>query len=197
MAVRTIVEPVAMTTNALEAHILDIRLLLPYSWLWHSFSRRILSGTSNSIAGARRRLYVSYVFGLSNTFGFCPISNSIYRVATNHKLAAPVCFIQLSAPSITMYAMTIMAQPSKHREQELEASSEVMSHFEEIHRDMYLPMQHFMMILSLIGMVSVLHSLWARWPTFRLREFSPAHIGTYQTVANKSPLAPAYGFIAG
>jgi hypothetical protein len=45
MAVRTIVEPVAMTTNALEAHIFDVRLLLPYSWLWPSFSRRILSGT--------------------------------------------------------------------------------------------------------------------------------------------------------
>jgi hypothetical protein len=83
-------------------------------------------------------------------------TNSIYRVAKNHKIAAPVCFIQLSAPSITMYAMTIMAQPSQHREQQLEESPELMTKFFEVHRDLYLPMQHCMMILSLIGMVSVL-----------------------------------------
>lgn len=117
---------------------------------------------------------------------------SIYRVVMNHKIAAPVCFIQLSAPSITMYAMTIMAQPSRLREQQLEASPALMTHFQELHRDLYLPVQHFMMILSLVGMVSVLHSLWARWPKFRLKEFSPAHVAFVFPLLSHTNAVQAY-----
>ena len=53
------------------------------------------------------------------------------RVGTNLKIAAPVCFIGLSAPSITMYAMTIMAQPSRPREIIIEEDPVLMEHFGE------------------------------------------------------------------
>jgi hypothetical protein len=76
-----------------------------------------------------------------------------------------------------MYAMTIMAQPSTTTQAEdIQVSSESRMQFQKLHRQFYLPVQHFMMILSLIGMVSVLHSLWVRWSGFRRRPFSPAHM---------------------
>jgi len=98
-----------------------------------------------------------------------------FTVFINPKISAPVCWIQLSAPSITLYAMTIMQQPGPQREKELEADADLMAQFFQLHHDSYLPLQHFMMILSLVGLVSVLHSLWMRWPQFKTKEFSPAH----------------------
>jgi hypothetical protein len=80
----------------------------------------------------------------------------IYRAAVNHKIAAPVCFISLSAPSITMYAMTIMAQPSPERISEMADAPDIRVWWHEIHRKVYLPVMHFMFFLSLIGMASSL-----------------------------------------
>lgn len=57
----------------------------------------------------------------------------------------------------------------------LEESPALDDHFMQIHERLYMPAMHFMMILSLVGMVSALHSLWCRWDTFKLKSFSPAH----------------------
>jgi Voltage-dependent anion channel len=119
-------------------------------------------------------------------------NKSLYRVIMNHKIAAPVCFIQLSAPSITMYAMTIMAQPSREHELQLESTPELLTRFQQIHRDLYLPVMHCMMVLSLVGMVSVLHSLWARWPQFRRKEFSPAHVAFVFPLLSHANAVQAY-----
>lgn len=69
-----------------------------------------------------------------------------------------------------------MAQASRQREKEIEASPTQMEIFYDMHHDEYIPVQHAMMALSLLGMVSVLHSLWARWPSFKHKNFSPAHM---------------------
>eukprot|EP00529_Nitzschia_sp_RCC80_P011320 CAMPEP_0113521452 /NCGR_PEP_ID=MMETSP0014_2-20120614/44648_1 /TAXON_ID=2857 /ORGANISM="Nitzschia sp." /LENGTH=615 /DNA_ID=CAMNT_0000419413 /DNA_START=470 /DNA_END=2315 /DNA_ORIENTATION=+ /assembly_acc=CAM_ASM_000159 len=112
-------------------------------------------------------LCVTYLFG---TFLL-----AIYRAYTNMKISAPVCFISLSAPSITMYAMTTMAQPSPEREAILEASPELTTRWDEIHRNSFIPAMHFMMFLSMLGFASSLHSLARRWDEFKLKPFSPAH----------------------
>jgi hypothetical protein len=80
----------------------------------------------------------------------------IYRAAVNHKITAPVCFIGLSAPSITMYAMTIMGQPSPERISEMIDTPDLRTRWNDIHRRMYLPVMHFMMFLSLVGFASSL-----------------------------------------
>lgn len=123
-------------------------------------------------------------------FTMYPIS--LYRVAFTKKIAAPVCFIQLSAPSITMYAMTIISQPSRQREEQLEASPALLQHYYEMHHRLYLPIQHFMMILSLIAMVSVLQSLYARWPKFSQHQFSPAHIAFVFPILSHTNAVQAY-----
>jgi hypothetical protein len=97
-------------------------------------------------------------------------------VALNKKIAAPVCWIQLSAPSIALYAATIISQPSAKEEIEIQNSSASNESYHEQMHDHYLQFQHFMMSLSILGMVSALHSLWARWDKFREKEFSPAHL---------------------
>ena len=114
------------------------------------------------------------------------------RVATNHKIAAPVCFIGLSAPSITMYAMTIMAQPSRHREEMIEADPNLMQRFEHIHHVLYVPVMHCMMAFSLMGMASALHSLYQRWPTFKYKEFSPAHFAFIFPILSHTNAVQAY-----
>jgi hypothetical protein len=118
--------------------------------------------------------------------------SSIYRAFYNHKIAAPVCFISLSAPSITMYAMTIMAQPRPDGEMLFETSPEFATRFDEIHRMLYLPVQHGMMILSLIGFASSLHCLWARWPQFSRKEFSPAHVAFIFPILSHTNAVQAY-----
>jgi hypothetical protein len=55
-----------------------------------------------------------------------------------------------------MYAMTIIGQPTLEREAELQRSPEVKAQWHEIHRLMYLPVMHTMMLLSLIGFASSL-----------------------------------------
>ena len=117
---------------------------------------------------------------------------SVYRAWWNHKIAAPVCFISLSAPSITMYAMTIMAQPSPQREAMLEASPELETRFDEMHREIYLPVQHCMMVLSLLGLISALHCLYTRWPEFQKKEFSPAHVAFIFPLLSHTNAVQAY-----
>ena len=101
---------------------------------------------------------------------------SVIRVALSKKIAAPVCWIQLSGPSITLYALTILAQPSHHTEALLQDDSELSKEYRDTMHAFYMPVQHFMFLLSLIGCVSAVHSLIVRWPKFREIDFSPAHV---------------------
>jgi len=77
--------------------------------------------------------------------------------------------MQMSAPAVSLYALTIMAQPSFEEEQP------DVTNFQKVHRMVYLPCMHVMCALSLLGMAASLHSLYDRWPDFKRKEFSPAH----------------------
>ena len=52
---------------------------------------------------------------LSLNFFFFPIS--LIRVVVNKKISATVAWMQMSAPAVSLYALTIMAQPSFEEEQ--------------------------------------------------------------------------------
>merc|ERR1712021_104655 len=91
---------------------------------------------------------------LSLNFFFFPIS--LIRVAVNKKISATVAWMQTSAPSISLYALTIMAQPS------FEEENPDVTNFQRVHRMIYLPCMHFMCGLSLIGFFASCHSLWSR-----------------------------------
>lgn len=104
---------------------------------------------------------------LSLNFFFFPIS--LIRVATNKKISATVAWMQMSAPAVSLYSLTIMAQPS------FEEEYPDITNFQRVHRLVYLPCMHVMCALSLLGMAASLFSLWVRWPDFSRKEFSPAH----------------------
>lgn len=122
------------------------------------------------------RLIESEHCQLAVVFFFAIFFVSVARVALNQKIAAPVAWIGLSAPSITMYALTLVSQPNRYREAVLESDAMLLL---KNHDDMaryYLPLQHFMMILSLIGLLSAVSALVVRWETFSRKPFSPAHV---------------------
>ena len=104
---------------------------------------------------------------LSLNFFFFPIS--LIRVIANKKISATVAWMQTSAPSVSLYALTIMAQPSFEEEQP------DVTNFQHVHRMVYLPCMHVMCVLSLLGMAASIHSLYDRWADFKQKEFSPAH----------------------
>lgn len=97
-------------------------------------------------------------------------------MALNHKIAAPVCWIQLSAPSITLYALTLISQPTQQEKALFEQSQQAKEQFHMLLTNYYLPTQHLFMTLTLLGLASAVHSLYVRWPTFKTKPFSPAHI---------------------
>eukprot|EP00977_Amphora_coffeiformis_P009292 scaffold2103_cov185-Amphora_coffeaeformis.AAC.37 len=117
---------------------------------------------------------------------------TLYRVARNDKIALPVCFIQLSAPSITMYAITLWAQSFPGQDIILNADPVKMATFVDLHRRFYLPVQHFMLILSLLGMVSIVHALLVRWHSFMAKEFSPAHVALVFPILSHTNAIQAY-----
>lgn len=104
---------------------------------------------------------------LSLMFFFFPIS--LIRVAANKKISATVGWMQMGAPAISLYALTIMAQPSFEQEQP------DVTNFQRMHRMVYLPCMHVMCALSILGAGASIHSLYVRWPEFKQKEFSPAH----------------------
>jgi len=109
-----------------------------------------------------------FLMAMSMLFLVCFFPVSLFRVTCNRKISAQVCWIQMSAPSIALYALTIMAQPT------FEAEHPDVTNFQKIHRMVYLPMMHFMFFLSVIGALSSVQSLVVRWDTLRKKEFSPA-----------------------
>jgi hypothetical protein len=75
----------------------------------------------------------------------------------------------MSAPNVSLYAVTIMAQPS------FEEENPDINSFQRVHRMVYLPCMHFLFFLCLLGMTASVYSLIARWKEFRKMPFSPAH----------------------
>lgn len=91
----------------------------------------------------------------------------------------------MSAPNVSLYALTIMAQPSFEEEQP------DINAFQRVHRmgtylvflgstltqllPVYLPVMHFLFFLCILGMTASVYSLVARWKEFRGLRFSPAH----------------------
>ena len=92
----------------------------------------------------------------------------------------------MGAPAISLYALTIMAQPSF-----LEEHPDV-TRFQKVHRMVYLPCMHFMAALSVIGFFASVHSLWMRWTEFRKKEFSPAHAAFCFPVLSHANAIQAY-----
>ena len=78
--------------------------------------------------------------------------------------------MQMSAPNVSLYALTIMAQPS------FEEEHPDITSFQRIHRKIYLPMMHVLFALCLLGMAASILSLAMRWQEFKKLRFSPAHI---------------------
>ena len=106
----------------------------------------------------------------------CLLLFSVARVALNKKIAAPLTWITLSAPSITLYGLTLVAQPTPYKEELLGSENVLQLHNNDWMIKHYMPFQHFMMILSLVGLASALHGLISRWEGFRKKPFSPAHV---------------------
>jgi hypothetical protein len=75
----------------------------------------------------------------------------------------------MSAPSIALYSLTIMAQPPFKEEYP------DITQFERVHRMVYIPVMHFLFATALLGAMSSVQSLAARWETFSRKPFSPAH----------------------
>jgi hypothetical protein len=77
--------------------------------------------------------------------------------------------MQMSAPNVALYAVTIMAQPS------FEEENPDINQYQRLHRKYYLPFMSFLFGLCLLGAVASIHSLVVRWHDFRKLPFSPAH----------------------
>ena len=132
-------------------------------------------------------LLVLCFFYFLNLYGI-----TLFRVAVNQKIALPVCYIQLSAPNITMYAVTLWAQSFPGQDTILNADPVRMSSFLDLHRRFYLPVQHFMLALSLLGMISIVHATIVRWKVFMAKEFSPAHIALVFPILSHTNAIQAY-----
>ena len=104
---------------------------------------------------------------LSLNFFFFPLS--LFRVAVNKKISATVGWMQMSAPNVSLYALTLMAQPS------FEEEHPDINRFQKVHRMVYLPVMHFFFGLCILGMIASVVSLIVRWPVFKHVPFSPAH----------------------
>jgi len=111
---------------------------------------------------------ISKKIALAMLFLFFPVS--VIRVSLNKKISAPVCWIQASAPAISLYAFTIVAQP------DVQLSPAGMTKLAKLNRLVYMPCMHFMFFLTMLGISSSVQSLLMRWKTFRTKEFSPAHM---------------------
>jgi hypothetical protein len=130
-------------------------------------------GTSRAITDVDTSVYtLNLLFlwlqiSLSLNFFFFPIS--LIRVAFNKKISATVGWMQMSAPNISLYALTIMAQPS------FEEEHPDINNFQKMHREIYLPLMHLLFGLCIVGMGASVSSLVVRWKEFRKLPFSPAH----------------------
>ena len=64
---------------------------------------------------------------------------SLYRIHTNDKISAPVCWVQLSGPAVVLYGFTIFSQPGSDEDDlalQVQANKE---HFFRVHEKYYMP----------------------------------------------------------
>lgn len=138
-----------------------------------------------------------FLMAISLTLNFFFFPVSLIRVAMNRKISATIGWMVMSAPNISLYALTIMAQPS------FEEEHPDITGFQKMHRQVYLPLMHVLFGLCLLGMVAAVTSLVVRWPEFRKVPFSPAHaafccptlshvnaIQAYRTAINSFSILP-------
>ena len=96
---------------------------------------------------------------------------SLFRVWTVQKISAPVCWIQISGPSIVLYTLTLLAQPSSFTvESNLDPDKYLL-----MHRKFYLPCMHVMFVLCVVGVISSVVGLCQRWNMIVNKPFTPAH----------------------
>lgn len=102
---------------------------------------------------------------------------ALYRVHSNNKISAPVCWVQLSGPAVVLYGVSIFGQPGSDEDEiRLASSQENIQQFTSAHRTFYMPVMHFFFACCMVSMVSALYCLSVRFKRFREKEFSPAHV---------------------
>jgi hypothetical protein len=121
---------------------------------------------------------------LSLNFFFYPIS--LVRVGLNEKISATVGWMLMSAPNVSLYALTIMAQPS------FEEEEPDINNYQKVHRMVYLPYMHFLFGLCITGMFASMNSLRVRWKEFQKVKFSAAHATFCFPIVSHSTAVQAY-----
>lgn len=120
---------------------------------------------------------------------FFPIS--LIRVTSNEKISAPVCWIQMSAPAVSLYSLTIMAQPSTVDGHEMNPTA-----FQMFHSSVYLPSMHAFFFMAVVGVISSMQSFYTRWKRFKYQEFSPAHAAfCFPVLAHANAVQSYYGAV--
>lgn len=110
-------------------------------------------------------------------------------MALNQKIATNVCLIQLSAPSTTLYTLTLLSQPGVQEGMFSVETKQKYLHFLQYY---YMPSQHFFMLLTIVGLISTLHAIWTRWSVFKMKPFSPAHVAFCFTTLSHANAIQAY-----
>ena len=117
---------------------------------------------------------------------------ALYRLHTNEKISAVVCWLQLSGPAVVLYGYSIFSQPGSDEEELALLIPENKTHFFEVHRKYYMPLNHLLFAFCMISMASALYCLKTRWAPFRSKEFSPAHVGFCAPLASHANAVQAY-----
>ena len=97
-------------------------------------------------------------------------SHSLIRVALNEKMSATICWINMMAPTVPLYSLAIIMQPTFQQERP------DISHFQTVQRSIYLPSMTCLFGLCIVGMISSVHGLIVRWKQISREEFLPAHV---------------------
>lgn len=93
--------------------------------------------------------------------------------------------------------MTLVAQPSASQEKLIENDKEDEMEYHEWMAKYYLPFQHFMMVLSLVGVLSAVSALSVRLESFAKKPFSPAHVAfCFPTLSHANAIQAYRGTVA-
>jgi hypothetical protein len=117
---------------------------------------------------------------------------ALYRVHTNEKISTIVCWLQLSGPAVVLYGFSIFSQPGSDEDELALLTPENNNHFLLVHRKYFMPMNNLLFAFCMISMASALYCLKERWAQFRLKEFSPAHVGFCAPIASHANAIQAY-----
>jgi len=128
---------------------------------------------------------------------------ALYRLHTNKKISAIVCWLQLSGPAVVLYALSIFGQPGSDVEEMSVSNPKNKEQYFQVHRTYFMPLIHLLFVFCMISMASALYCLKTRWASIQSKEFSPAHVGfcaplashtnailSYRSNLNKYSLSP-------